>query len=87
MKGGYVYILANKINGTIYTGVTSDLLQRVWQHKETLSEGFTKKYEEHPTIQDAIAREKQLKNWRRAWKLQLINQFNPDWRDLYENIF
>ncbi len=87
-------MLANHINGTVYTGVTSNLPKRIWEHKEGVVEGFTKKYgikmlvwyEEHSTIEEAIAREKQLKNWKRAWKLQLINQLNPKWYDLYESI-
>ncbi|HYH74525.1 MAG TPA: GIY-YIG nuclease family protein [Candidatus Saccharimonadales bacterium] len=91
-KGGYTYILASKRNGTLYTGVTSDLTERVWQHKEDAVKGFTSKYavhllvwyEEHETIEDAIEREKQLKRWHRAWKLSLIEESNPEWLDLYE---
>jgi len=85
-----VYILASKRNGTLYTGVTRYPLQRIWQHKTRLVEGFTKKYgvhllvyiEPHDTIAAAIAREKQIKEWKRAWKLELIENMNPDWRDL-----
>ena len=91
-KPGYVYILASQRNGTLYIGVTSDPLQRIWQHKHDLLEGFTKQHgvhrlvylEEHRDIRDAIVREKQLKEWRRAWKLELIEEDNPEWHDLYE---
>ncbi len=94
MKSGYVYILANKRNGTLYVGVTSDLVKRVWEHKNDFVDGFTKRYgvhslawyEEHDTIEDAIAREKSIKRWRREWKLRRIEQMNPTWRDLYEEI-
>ncbi len=94
MKGGYVYILASKTNGTLYVGVTSDLVKRVWEHKNDLVDGFTKRYgvhrlvwyEEHDTIEDAIAREKAIKRWRRQWKVRRIEQLNPAWRDLYEEI-
>ena len=90
----YVYILANKRNGTLYVGVTSDLVQRVWEHKNDFVEGFTKLYgvhtlvwyEEHGGIEDAIQREKNIKRWRREWKLDLIERMNPSWRDLYEDI-
>ncbi|WP_308366596.1 MULTISPECIES: GIY-YIG nuclease family protein [unclassified Microbulbifer] len=89
-----VYILASKRNGTLYTGVTSNLVQRVWQHKNDFIEGFTKKYrvktlvwyELHSTMENAISREKSIKNWKRAWKLNLIEKFNPHWRDLYPEI-
>ena len=91
-KQFYVYILASKRNGTLYTGVTSNLIQRVWQHKHNMVKGFTKKYnvkilvyfEVHPNAESAIIREKQIKKWRRAWKLQLIEKKNPDWKDLYD---
>ncbi len=90
MKHGYVYILANQPYGTLYIGVTSDLQRRMHEHKRGLIEGFTKKYglktlvyfETFPCIQDAIAREKQLKNWHRDWKINTINHANPDWGDL-----
>jgi putative endonuclease len=93
-KGGYVYIMASAKNGTLYTGVTSDLIQRVWQHKEECVESFTKRYkvhllvwyEQHDTIQSAIYREKQIKNWPRLYKLNAINTMNPEWRDLYDEI-
>ena len=89
-----VYLLANKRNGTLYVGVTSNLVQRIWQHKKDLAEGFTKKYqvhtlvwyEVHDTMESAIAREKAIKEWNRAWKLELIEKTNPQWRDLYEEI-
>jgi len=93
-KQFYVYILANKRNGTLYLGVTSDLVKRVWQHKNGWVQGFTKKYgvkklvyyEIHETAENAITREKQLKKWRRAWKLKLIEEQNSQWRDLYDDI-
>jgi putative endonuclease len=93
-KAFCVYILAGARNGTLYVGVTSNLLQRVWQHKEGLVDGFTKKYgigmlvwyEQHDTAGSAITREKQIKKWNRDWKIQLIEQINPYWNDLYEQI-
>jgi putative endonuclease len=86
-----VYILASKRNGTLYVGVTSDLQQRAWTHKNDLVEGFTKKYgvhslvyyELHQEMIAAIAREKQIKKWNRAWKLELIEEQNPDWSDFF----
>jgi len=89
-----VYILASKRNGTLYIGVTSDLAKRVWQHKNDVVDGFTKRYsvhqlvwyELHETMESAIEREKTLKNWKRAWKLELIENSNPSWQDLYETI-
>jgi putative endonuclease len=94
MKQPCVYILASQKNGTLYVGVTSNLVQRVWQHKNDLVDGFTKKYgvhmlvwfEAHETMESAIAREKVLKGWRRAWKLDLIEATNPSWKDLYGDI-
>lgn len=94
MKTGYVYILASKRNGTLYIGVTSDLKGRVWEHKNDLVEGFTKRYGVHmlvyyevaDDIRGAIVREKQLKKWNREWKLRLIEDFNPTWRDLYDEL-
>jgi len=94
MKHYWVYILASKRNGTLYIGVTGNLIKRGWEHKEDLAEGFTKKYgvkllvyfETHESIEQAILREKQLKKWNRSWKLRLIEQENPEWRDLYEEI-
>jgi len=91
-KSYYVYILANKRNGTLYIGVTNDLERRVWEHKQGLAEGFTKKYgvkmlvyfEDFGSIHDAIHRETQMKKYRREWKLNLIQQKNAVWRDLSE---
>ena len=93
-KQFYVYILASKRNGTLYTGVTSDLIQRVWQHKHHMVEGFTKKYrvkklvyyEVHDNAESAMTREKRIKKWRRKWKLRLIEEKNPQWTDLYDEI-
>lgn len=90
----YVYILASQKNGTLYTGVTSNLIARVWQHKNDLVEGFSKKYkvhdlvwyEVHGSIESAILREKQIKEWKRQWKLDLIEKMNPYWNDLYPSI-
>jgi putative endonuclease len=87
----YVYILASKRNGTLYIGVTSNLIKRVYEHKKNLVDGFTKKYNIHKLvyyeitkdIESAISREKQLKKWNRKWKLKLIEKNNPEWRDLY----
>jgi len=89
-----VYILASKRNGTLYTGVTSDLSKRVWRHKTDEIERFTEKYavhllvyyEYHKCMDMAIQREKQIKKWRRAWKLELIERDNPEWRDLYDEL-
>ena len=94
MKQPAVYILASHRNGTLYTGVTSDLVQRIWQHKNDILEGFTKKYgvhilvyyELHDDMENAIIREKRVKKWNRAWKLRLIEEMNPEWNDLYELI-
>ncbi len=94
MREAYVYILTNKRYGTLYTGVTSDLVSRIWQHKSDVTDGFTKSYavhrliwyEQHGSIEDAIEREKNIKRWRRNWKIKLINQTNPAWRDLYKDI-
>lgn len=89
-----VYILASKRNGTLYTGVTSDLIKRVWQHKQHQVEGFSKKYavdilvwyELHESMESAIQREKAIKNWKRAWKVNAIKAMNPQWRDLYDDL-
>ena len=88
------YILSNKKNGTLYIGVTSNLAQRIWQHKSKVCQGFSNKYdldmlifyELHVDIKEAILREKQLKKWRRQWKINLINEQNPNWVDLWESI-
>jgi len=93
-KQAAVYILASKPNGTLYIGVTSDLAKRVWEHKNDSVEGFTKKYgvhrlvyyELHDYMPAAITREKQVKKWNRAWKLELIEKQNPGWNDLWEGI-
>jgi putative endonuclease len=90
----YTYLLASQRNGTLYCGVTSDLIKRVWEHKEGLADGFTKKYgvkmlvwfEIHEDVNEAIIREKQIKEWQRKWKLELIEKTNPHWRDLYEDL-
>ncbi len=90
-KSYYVYILASKRNGTLYIGVTSDLKKRIWEHKNNLVEGFTKKYkvnllvyyESTNDVRSAITREKQLKKWNRKWKIGLIEKNNPQWKDLY----
>ncbi len=89
-----IYILASGKKGTLYIGVTSNLVQRVWQHKEGINEGFTNKYavkqlvyyELHESMESAVSREKQLKKWRRQWKLNLIHEFNPSWYDLWGSI-
>ena len=89
-----VYILASQRNGTLYIGVTSDLVKRVWAHKEGLADGFTKDYhchnlvwfEQHTEMNAAILREKQMKKWNRAWKIALIEKGNPTWRDLWPEI-
>ncbi len=89
-----VYLLASKRNGTLYVGVTSDLVKRIWEHKNHVADGFTKQYgvdqlvwhEVHATMDSAILREKALKEWQRAWKLKLIEKSNPDWKDLYDSI-
>jgi putative endonuclease len=89
-----VYILASKRNGTLYVGVTSDLVKRIWEHKNNVAEGFTKQYgvhqlvwyELHESMESAIEREKRLKEWKRVWKLELIERSNPAWQDLYPTI-
>ncbi len=91
MKNYYVYILASKRNGTLYIGVTNNLLRRVYEHKNGLLEGFTKKYkvtrlvyyEVYQDVQQAILREKRMKKWKREWKINLIERENPEWEDLY----
>jgi len=90
----WVYILASKIGGTLYIGVTNDLVRRTYEHKNDLADGFTRKYEvhrlvyfeQHDDIETAIAREKRLKRWNRSWKIRLIEETNPNWDDLYTGI-
>ncbi|MGJ8694427.1 MAG: GIY-YIG nuclease family protein [Thalassotalea sp.] len=94
MKNPVVYILASKPNGTLYIGVTSDLIQRIWQHKNELVDGFTKKYkiknlvyfEQYDDMYTAVSREKTLKKWNRDWKIRLIEKDNPYWKDLYQGL-
>ena len=94
MREPFVYILASDRNGTLYVGVTSDIARRAWIHRSDAVAGFTKRYgvhrlvyvERHATMLDAILREKQIKKWRRAWKLRLIEEANPQWRDLYDDL-
>ena len=93
-KDPAVYIMTNKRNGTLYIGVTSDLVKRVWEHKNNMVEGFTKRYgihrlvwyEMHESMKSAIDREKRSKEWKRKWKLELIESINPSWQDLYHAI-
>ncbi|MDD5326459.1 MAG: GIY-YIG nuclease family protein [Phycisphaerae bacterium] len=94
MKQYFVYILASNRNGTLYTGITSNLLKRVYEHKNNLVEGFTKKYNVHDLVHyetynyvyDAIAGEKTIKKWKRQWKIELIEKSNPKWEDLYYSL-
>ena len=94
MKRPCVYILASKRNGTLYVGVTSDIARRAWEHQTGAVLGFTRRYgvhrlvyaEFHATMADAILREQQIKKWNRAWKIELIERDNPEWRDLYEGL-
>lgn len=94
MKKGYVYIITNKPGGVLYIGITTDLTRRIYEHKNKLIEGFSKKYnlhklvyfEEHDLYAQAIKREKRLKEWQRQWKIDLIEKQNPKWQDLYEKI-
>ncbi len=93
-KQYYVYIICNKRNGTLYTGITSNLIKRIWQHKNGLVEGFSKRYsikllvyfEAHNDVEEAIFREKRIKKWNRKWKLNLIEKNNPNWDDLYQSL-
>ena len=90
----YVYMLASRRNGTLYIGMTDNLVRRVWQHRESIVPGFTKEhgvtmlvwYEQHESRESAFTRERQMKKWNRAWKLKRIEALNPDWIDLYEEI-
>ena len=94
IKQPAVYILASKRNGTLYPGVTSDLVKRAWEHKNDLAEGFTKRYsvhdlvwfEFHENMNSAFEREKNIKEWKRQWKIKLIESNNPNWKDLYDDI-
>jgi len=94
MEQYFVYILASKRNGTLYIGVTNNLLKRVHQHRNDVSEGFTRKYSVHKLvyfeiykdIRDAITREKRMKKWKRQWKLELIEKSNPEWNDLFDSL-
>ena len=95
MKAGSVYMMANRRNGTIYTGSTSNLVQRAYQHRTGMIDGFTKEhgctllvwFEAHDDLQEARKRELQIKKWNRLWKLRLIEEANPEWKDLYESLF
>ena len=94
-RAPFVYIMASKRNGTLYIGVTSDLPKRIWQHRTGLVAGLTQRYgvhrlvhfEAHASMQNAILREKQIKEWRRAWKIELIERYNPQWVDLFPGLF
>jgi putative endonuclease len=94
MKAGYVYIMASQRNGTIYTGSTSNLIQRAWQHRNKVVDGFTEEngctllvwYEAHDDLQEARLRERRIKKWNRPWKLRLIEEMNPRWDDLFDAI-
>lgn len=94
MRGGRVYIMRNRPNGTLYVGVTSDLARRIWEHREGIVDGFTKRYglkrlvhvERYDDIRIAIQREKLMKHWPRAWKVRLILAENPKWEDLYDRL-
>ncbi len=94
MKRYYVYILASKKNGTLYIGVTSDIVKRISEHKQNFVDGFTKEYnvhalvyyEQNNEVEEAILREKQMKKWNRKWKMRLIEEKNPEWKDLYDEI-
>ena len=93
-KDYYVYVLASQRNGTLYVGVTSNLLKRIWEHKNKVIQGFTQKYsvdklvyfEQYRDPENAIKREKRLKNYNRQWKLELVEKENPEWRDLYTEL-
>jgi putative endonuclease len=92
--GGWVYIMTNRRNGTLYVGVTSDIARRAWEHRTGAIDGFTKRYslkrlvyaEPHATMPLAIQREKTIKGWPRAWRVRLINKSNPEWQDLYDQL-
>jgi putative endonuclease len=94
MNANYTYIMSSKRKGTLYVGSTSELIKRVWEHREKMTPGFTKKYditqlvyyEAHQTRMEAARRERRFKNWCRQWKINLIEDFNPEWRDLFHDI-
>jgi putative endonuclease len=94
VKQPCVYLLASRRNGTLYVGVTSDIIKRIWEHKNDIVEGFTKRYvvhtlvwyEMHENMESAILREKTVKGWKRQWKLELIEKGNPEWADLYDTL-
>jgi putative endonuclease len=94
VTGGWVYVMTNRPNGTLYVGVTSELARRAWEHREGVVEGFTKQFglkrlvyaERHEDIRAAIQREHNIKHWPRTWKLQLISSMNPNWDDLYDRL-
>jgi putative endonuclease len=94
LQSSYIYIMANKRNGTLYVGVTTDLPKRVYEHREGITKGFTARYgikrlvyyEIHAALEVAIQRESQIKAWKRAWKIELIEKFNPSWDDLYATL-
>lgn len=94
VRGGWVYIMTNRPNGALYVGMTGDLARRVWEHRQGVANGFTKRYglkrlvfvERHEDIRAAIQREKNIKHWPRAWKTRLVLAANPDWDDIYDRI-
>ncbi|MBF0267421.1 MAG: GIY-YIG nuclease family protein [Alphaproteobacteria bacterium] len=94
MAGGWIYIMTNKPNGTLYVGVTNNLARRAWEHREGVADSFTKRYslrrlvyaERHDDIRTALQREKNIKHWPRAWKVKLILDVNPDWKDLHDEL-
>jgi putative endonuclease len=94
MAGGWVYVMSNKPNGTLYVGVTADIARRAFEHRNGMVEGFTQQYglkrlvyaERHDDIRDAIQREKRIKHWPRQWKINLIAAENPEWKDLYDSL-
>ncbi|MGD9868866.1 MAG: GIY-YIG nuclease family protein [Hyphomicrobiales bacterium] len=94
-RGAFLYIMTNRRNGTLYVGAATNLAKRIWEHRQGIGSRFTSTYglkhlvyvEPHSTIQDAVARERLVKKWRRAWKIRLIEDHNPDWRDLFEDLF
>ena len=95
MRGGFVYIMSNRKHGTLYIGVTADIVRRAWEHRTGYAPGFTRRYglkrlvwfERHEEIVAAIRQEKNIKDWGRAWKVRLIEKTNPEWEDLYPTLF